>query len=190
MQRIHLEQAGLGRSVVARFGALLLVTAGTEGLLARPGQADHADFRTRPSHFEGTNQLVKSARTKRVVPLGSVDRDPGEAVVDLVGDVGELGHRLPLFVESPGHHPPERYGLTILPNGSGLAKHPADAGPSHVGAKSERICARSQIDRCRSSSSATRAARPAAMVSVGVCASRSPRCRAIFTEVANMSPDT
>src|SRR6516165_3772593 len=61
------------------------------------------DSRTSPSPFEGTDQLIAGARSKRVVPLGSVDGDPRQAVVDLVGDVGEVGHRLPIFVEGRVH---------------------------------------------------------------------------------------
>src|SRR5262249_50932109 len=104
MQRIHLEQAGFGRSVVAGFGALLLVASSTERLLAGPGQTDHPDFRTPPSQFESSDQLVEGARAKRVVPLRSIDSDPGQATVDLVGNIGELGHQLPLLIESAESH--------------------------------------------------------------------------------------
>src|ERR1700739_206877 len=100
MQRIHLEQAGFGRSVIAGFGALLLVTSGAEGLFAGPGQADSPDSRTPPSQFESPDQLVEGARPKRVVAVGPVDSDPRQAVVDLVGNVGELRHRSPLLIES------------------------------------------------------------------------------------------
>ena len=43
MQRIHFEQTGFGRTVVAGLGPLLLVPSGTKRLLAGAGQADHSD---------------------------------------------------------------------------------------------------------------------------------------------------
>ena len=48
VQRLDLEQARLGRPVVAGLVALLLVAARAERLVARAGQHDHADRRGRP----------------------------------------------------------------------------------------------------------------------------------------------
>src|SRR6202012_2271845 len=76
------------------------------------GQANSPDFRTPPSHFESPDQLVEGARAKSVIPLRSVDGDPGQATVDLVGNVGELGHRLPLLIESPEAMPLWSYHIT------------------------------------------------------------------------------
>src|ERR1700757_5264384 len=103
MQRIHFEQTGFRWPVVAGLRALLLIASRAEGLLAGAGKTYHADFRTAPSHFESTDQFVEGAGPKRVVPVWSVDSDPGQAVVDLVRDVGELGHQSPLSVESHTH---------------------------------------------------------------------------------------
>ena len=67
VQRLDLEQPGLGRAVVAGLGALLLVAAGAERLLAGAGQADDADVGARPGALEAGDQLVDGAGAERVV---------------------------------------------------------------------------------------------------------------------------
>src|ERR1700757_2323117 len=73
-----------------------------------------SEFRNMP------NQFVESAGAKGVVAVWPVDCDPRQAVVDLVGDIGELGHAVafPLKPEPC----PRSYGLTILPNEPGVAE--------------------------------------------------------------------
>src|SRR5205823_1156749 len=92
VQPLDLEQAGSARPVVAALRALLLVAAGAERALAGARQADHADVRARPRAREQVDQLVDRARPERVHPLLPVDRDPGEAVLDVIPRVGQL-HR-------------------------------------------------------------------------------------------------
>ena len=93
VQRVHLEQPALRRPVVARLHPLLLVAAGAERLVARAGEADDADLVADPGPLERQHQLVDGARAEGVVALRPVDRDPGEALLDLVRHVGELVHR-------------------------------------------------------------------------------------------------
>ena len=95
VQGLDLEQPRLRRAVVAGLGALLLVAAGAEGAIAGAGQADDADLGARPRPLEAADQLVDRAGAERVHALRAVDRDPGEAVLDLVADVGQLLHRRP-----------------------------------------------------------------------------------------------
>src|SRR5207247_157945 len=87
-----LEQPAGRGAVVAGLGALLLVAAGAERPLAGAREADDAHVGARPGAFEAGDQLVDRARAERVEPVGAVDGDPGEAVLDLVADIGELGH--------------------------------------------------------------------------------------------------
>src|SRR4029077_1387095 len=101
VQGVDFEQTARRRPVVTGLGALLLIATGAKRLVARPGQADHPDIGTTPRLFEAVHELVDGACSKRVVPLRAVDRDPRQAVLDLVGHIGEFGHRQPpLIVES------------------------------------------------------------------------------------------
>src|SRR6516225_3146112 len=100
--RIHPEQTGFRRPVIASFGTLLLLPAPAEGLVTGPGKANHSDSRTSPRPCEGTDHLFEGACPKRVVPLGSVDGAPRRALVSFVGDVGELGHGYPSSLEAAG----------------------------------------------------------------------------------------
>src|SRR5690606_12883963 len=72
---------------------LLLVTAGAERLVAGTGQRHHPDLAAGPRPLEREHQFVDGLRPEGVVPIGPVDGDPRQSVVDLVGDVGEFGHR-------------------------------------------------------------------------------------------------
>ncbi|CAB4846400.1 unannotated protein [freshwater metagenome] len=89
---VDLKQATHGGAVVACFGALLLVASGAEGLLARAGEGDGADLVAAPRALEAQHELIDSACAEGVVPVRPVDGDPGQSVVDLVGDVSELIH--------------------------------------------------------------------------------------------------
>ena len=51
MQSRNLEQAALGGTIVARFGALLLVSSDAECFLTRPCEANDPDLRIRPGPF-------------------------------------------------------------------------------------------------------------------------------------------
>jgi hypothetical protein len=90
VQRLDLEEPALRGAVVTGLVALLLVPAGAERLVARAGERHHAHVGIRPGMLEAPDQLVDGARTEGVVALGTVDRDPGEAAIDLVADVGEV----------------------------------------------------------------------------------------------------
>src|ERR1700756_567610 len=72
------------------------------------------EFRNMP------NQFVESAGAKGVVAVWPVDCDPRQAVVDLVGDIGELGHVVAFPLNQSRARP--SYGLTILPNEPGVAE--------------------------------------------------------------------
>src|SRR5262245_12048788 len=101
VQGVDFEQTARRWPVVTGLCALLLITAGAKRFIARPGQADHPDIRTTPRPFEAVHELVDGARATRVVPLWAVDRDPRQTVLNLVGNISELGHRqAPLVVES------------------------------------------------------------------------------------------
>src|SRR6185503_15074126 len=76
--------------VVARLGALLLVAARAERAIAHAGDADDAHLAVSPRALEAVDQLVDRARAERVHPLRPVDRDPGQAVLNLVADVFQL----------------------------------------------------------------------------------------------------
>src|SRR6516162_9062998 len=93
VQRVHLEQPAIRGSVVARLHPLLLVATGAECLVARAGERDDADLVADPGPFERQHELVDGARAEGVVAIRAVDRDPGEAVLNLVRHVGELVHR-------------------------------------------------------------------------------------------------
>src|SRR4030095_5502352 len=86
---LDLEETRLGRPVVAGLGALLLIAAGAERLVARAGQRADADRWIRPRRLEAVDQLVDGARAERVHALRPRDRDPREPALDGVGDVGE-----------------------------------------------------------------------------------------------------
>ncbi len=90
VQALDLEQTGLARAVVAGLRALLLIAAGAEGPVAGAGQADHADLGRRPRAREQMDQLVDRPRPEGVHPVGPVDRDPGQAVLDFVAGVGQI----------------------------------------------------------------------------------------------------
>src|SRR5690606_4084223 len=96
VQGFDFEQAAVGRTVVTGLHALLLVTAGTEGLFTGAGEGDSADFGAAPGGLEGLDEFVDGAGAEGVVAVRPVDRDPGEPVVDLVCHVrecGEISHR-------------------------------------------------------------------------------------------------
>src|ERR1700756_2508934 len=88
------------------------------------------EFRNMP------NQFVESAGAKGVVAVWPVDCDPRQAVVDLVGDIGELGH----VVASPLKPEPCRElwsdHITKRAWRSGIG-YPS--GVRHTAAKSRRI---------------------------------------------------
>ena len=90
MEVLHLEDAVLGGAVVARLGPLLLIAAGAEGLVACAGDCDDADAAIGPGALEREDELVDGATPERVVALGPLDRDPGQAPVDFVADVFQL----------------------------------------------------------------------------------------------------
>src|SRR6266567_4690158 len=93
VQRVDLEQPALRRPVVARLHPLLLVAAGAERLVARAGEGNDADLVADPGPLERQHELVDGACAEGVVALRPVDRDPGEAVLDLIRHVGEVVHR-------------------------------------------------------------------------------------------------
>ena len=84
------EESAVGGAVVAGFHALFLVAAGAEGFVSGAGEGDGADVVAAPGVFEGFDEFVDGAGAECVVAVGSVDGDPGEAVVYFVGDVGEV----------------------------------------------------------------------------------------------------
>jgi hypothetical protein len=84
------EKGGLGGAVVAGFLALLLVTAGAEGIVAGAGEGDDADGGVGAGSFEAPNQFVNGVSAKGVVAVGAIDGDPGESAVGLVEDIGEF----------------------------------------------------------------------------------------------------
>ena len=90
VQRLHFEQAGLGRTVVTGLAALFLIASRAEGSVAGPGKGNDADGPIDPRRLEAADQLVHRAAPERVVALGPVDRDPRQSVVDLVHDVGQF----------------------------------------------------------------------------------------------------
>ena len=90
VEALHLEQTRLAWAVVARLGALLLIAAGGERPVARPGQTDHPDLRIGPRPREVVDQLVDGSGAERVHAVRPVDRNPGEAFLDLVAGVGQF----------------------------------------------------------------------------------------------------
>ena len=86
VQRLHVHGALIPG--IAAVPALLLVAAGAERLVAGAGQHDHADRRIPVCVDERVGQLGDGLRAEGVPHLRPVDRDPGDAVLLLVQDVG------------------------------------------------------------------------------------------------------
>ena len=87
VERLDLEDAALGRAVVAGLQPLLLVAARAEGPLPGARQRHHSHRPIGPRQLERADQLVDRATAERVVTLRPVDRDPGQAALDLVEDI-------------------------------------------------------------------------------------------------------
>src|SRR5207248_5512568 len=84
VQLLDLEQAVVGRAVVARLGALLLIAPRTERAIPLPRQHRHADVSVGPRELEAVKELVDGLAAKRVVALGPRDRYPRDSLLDLV----------------------------------------------------------------------------------------------------------
>src|SRR4029077_4385270 len=87
VQVLDPEDAVLGRAVVAGLGALLLVAAGAERLLAGAGQDHRPDVLVRPGLEEGVHQLVDGPAAEGVVAGGAVDGGDRRWAFDGVEDV-------------------------------------------------------------------------------------------------------
>ena len=76
----------------------LLVAPGAEGLGADPGEDDHPHRLVEPGLGQRRHDLVESLGAKRVVNVGPVDGDAGDAVGPIEQDVAErgAGNRLPV----------------------------------------------------------------------------------------------
>src|SRR5947209_15862874 len=98
VQVLDLEQAGARGSVIPRLAPLLLIAAGAKRALAGARQADHADRGVRPGALQAADHLLYRLGPEGVEPLRPVDRDRGQATLDLLADVG---HRV-LHVIAPG----------------------------------------------------------------------------------------
>src|SRR5690606_38334760 len=74
----------------------LLVAAGAEGLVPRPGEDDHTDRGVLLGDPEGLAELEERRGAERIMPLGAVDRDLRDALGGLVDDVLVLTRPLPV----------------------------------------------------------------------------------------------
>ena len=92
VQCLDLEQPAVRGAVIAALGPLLLIAARAEGALAGSRERHHAHLRRRPGALEALDQLIDRMRGERVEPLGTVDGDPAQALLDLVAHVGQLLH--------------------------------------------------------------------------------------------------
>ncbi|MNM96106.1 hypothetical protein D3C81_1085720 [compost metagenome] len=78
-----------------------LVAAGAERLVAGPGQHDHADRLVPAGAVEGVDQFQAGLAAERVVALGAVDGDGGDAVVFAVEDIFVVHVFAPVFLGQP-----------------------------------------------------------------------------------------
>ena len=94
----HVEPADAVVVAVAVVAAHALVAARAERLGSLAGEDDHADRRVVAGELERVAELEQRAGPERVAHLGPADRDLGDPVGGVVGDVGEAvgGLRLPL----------------------------------------------------------------------------------------------
>ena len=90
VQRLDLVDAALGGAVVACLRLLLHVAAGAECSVARARQHDRSDVPVRPGPAERGDQLFDGPASEGVHPVGTVDRDHGDALVDVIADVREV----------------------------------------------------------------------------------------------------
>ena len=90
VQPLNLEHAHLGLAVAAGERPFLLVASSAEGSVAGAGEDDRADRAIDPCVAERVDELIDCAAPQRVIALGPVYGDDGDALVDDVVDVGEL----------------------------------------------------------------------------------------------------